>query len=453
MDIPTTPKRQVQFTELDQQLTPPHTAVAKERASGVINIHDHGSCLPIRSFKFNTDTNSKTEEENKPREAMTSQNEELEALRKSEGTTHQSNTNDRPESDVQRWIHGATSSEQRRQRFLSVLHSYYPSNDEFNAARNPFYDPEEDGPYDEWLKYENWEGHCPYDDDDYNPFTDPSKSTEVWQPKIGDEGIENEEDLRMVLKARREHRARSRRFNRRKALYIGSQLDAGVKYQDIDMVQVFVGPEIEGEYDSYSDSDEEEDVEDPKPAAKTEASSAMTNPQTLGGPVLQPIIAAKGIRIFGAHETSWPRGRPRGSKNKKRGRRANKRKRGLDEKNPNSTYKYDADSEDEEPARKKGKKGKWVLSEAGARDEEWRAQTRAAARRDGHVGMDGNYDEDLDEDSESSMPTSSDTDCSSHSSDNTAEAIAVSHVAATNESNTPEERRGLLSRFASFLTG
>ncbi|KAJ8127010.1 hypothetical protein O1611_g6626 [Lasiodiplodia mahajangana] len=472
MDIPTTPKRQGQSAKPNQQLTPPSSA--GEETTAIIDHSSHGPSLPIRCHAIDTDIALEAGEEHKIRrqtipppqlqkqefedksldlqqnrdEIEEDENEKAGVTQESERTTHQRDTYDRPEGAVQRWIYSATSEEQRRKRSAAVRHSTYPSNDVFNAARHPFYDPEEDGEYDDFIKYDMWDGPCPWDDDDYDPRTDPSRSTEVWQPKIGDEGIENEEDLRMVLRARKEDKDRARRFEELKIVFMKSQRDAGVDYADMDMTQVLVGPDIVYEYsDSDDDSDgdsssssssfDSEVVEDPKLAVKEEATSVIANSRVVK------------IKVVGAQDTGSPRrrrlGRPRGSKDKKK-RVSSKRKRGPKKENPNSTYHYDADSEDETPARKKGRKAGW------AGNEPWRAQTRSATRNV-TTGMDGSYDEDPNEDSESSIVSSSENDWSSESSDNTAESLAKSHATEKNEDNGSGEKRSLLSRFASFITG
>lgn len=181
------------------------------------------------------------------------------------------------------------------------------------------------------------------DDDDHSPYTDP-ESTEVWQPKIGDEGIKNEEDLHMVLKSRKEDQTRACR-----------------------------------RYESMYNSDE-------GAAADSE----------IGVLPLQIIHDSNGIRVYGALEEHINDEQPRPKK------KSNKRKR---KGNPNSTYKYESDSEDEKPARKKSRKVEGAAGDADAGDMQWRAQTRAAARRHSHTGMDGSYDADI----ESSPGWSSDS--------------------------------------------
>lgn len=244
----------------------------------------------------------------------------------------------------------------------------------------------------------------------------------------------------MVLKARREHKARSERFNKRKKQVISAQLRAGVKPADIDMTQILFGPEFEsGESDSDYE-DEEEDGEDLEPTVAMKAGPPNTNPQAIGESI-EPTVVTKGIRVFGAEEPSTRRRRKRGTK-KKRGGQSNKRKR-------DSTYKYDGDSEDEEPSRKTGKKRKSATGDANADGDDlhWKAQTRAAARRAGHFGMDGSYDDDK---SKSSAVTVSGTDGSSDLGDDIAGAARGGSVAGGNEGSGLVIRPRLLPLLASL---
>ncbi|KAI0489638.1 hypothetical protein F4859DRAFT_509224 [Xylaria cf. heliscus] len=361
------------------------------------------------------------------------QDQQAAATQQSEGTLRQHDTGGQPKGEVARWLYSSATPEQRRQRFNSLLHGLWPSNDKFNSARNPFYDSEEDGPY-EFFLCENWDGHCPYYDDDYNIFTDPSKSTEVWQPKIGEEGIENEQDLRMVLKARQEHKDRSEAFKKRKYHVVKTQMQAGIEYADVDMLQVFLSPKRQSH---ASDSDYNKKgkeipkltiqippvaTDSPAPKRQLHASDSDYNKQgkerpklTLqippvatdspapGKSTLKHTIAAKGIRVFGSQEPSSRRGRPKGSKNKThRGHKSNKRGRGPND-NLDRTYKHDSGFEDEQPLRKKPKKGKVAAGEDVAGDPVWRAQTRAAARRGQHGGMDGTCEDDNENSTEAAV--------------------------------------------------
>ncbi|KAI1180628.1 hypothetical protein F4777DRAFT_597419 [Nemania sp. FL0916] len=311
----------------------------------------------------------------KPKTFDGSADEQALNTKKSEGTDKPRTKTDPSESEVARWLRNSKNPDQRRERFNAFLHSLWPSDDDFNGARHPFYNPKEDGLYKDFIKYEVWDGDCPYYEDDYDPFTDPARSTEVWQPQIGDEGIENEEDLYMVSKARQEHAARSRNFNKRKDQVIKAYEREGVKYEDMDMTRVLLGPEIESD-----DSDSEDEAQMPK---KTLIRIKVPNTATE-----LPMRGKKG-----GH-----RGRPKGSRNKPKSAGSAKKRKRVD-----STYKDEEDSEDEEPVKKKGKKGKKANIDIAAVSEEWkeqtwRAQTRAAARRAHLMNTDGSFDEDDGED-------------------------------------------------------
>jgi hypothetical protein len=314
-----------------------------------------------------------------------------------------------------------------------------------DAARHPFYDPEEDGLYDDFIKYQIWDGHCPYDDDDYNPYKDPARSIEVWQPKIGEEGIEDEEDLRMVLKARHEQRARSDALRIRKTQVVEAQMRAGVDRAHVDMTQVLFGPEIESD-----DSDsEEEDTGNMPPKIKTETGSTSSHAFP-GNYALQAITTTKGTNAFCGEGASRGRGRPRGSKNKKmRGRLSNKKRKRDPDGHSDGTYKYEGGSEEEEPTRKRGRKGKAATGDSNADNLQWKAQTRAAARRVGYGGMDGIYDEN-DDDTNSPIDTSSGTDQSSDLSDGMTGSTR-SNISGSDEDNGPEQKIRFLSRVASFF--
>ncbi|KAI0969959.1 hypothetical protein F4678DRAFT_142949 [Xylaria arbuscula] len=441
MGDPVTPKKQaLRATPCQLPLTPPPSTVASQKEG--TNVMDYDSSSPIRKLTFDMPMSNqgrdkqenssfpvhhltpnahghKDGEENQATFLPLCENNEREARNRqvslgsgciqddhmnhgqeSEATKEQLDANTQPGGDVKNWIYSAETNEQRRKRFYAVLHSTYPSNDEFNAARHPFYDPDEDDEYGDWLKYQMWEGVCPFDDDDYDPFNDPTRSTEVLEPQIGDEGIEDEKDLRMVLRAREEHRARSKALRKH-----------------IDRVTGQVSTNMSsttGDSDSGSEYDSEEDVEDQEPAVKTEALPTVTNPLRPSNSMIQPLTPAKGIVVFGGDEPKRGRGRPRKHTN---GRKNNKRKRGSREK-PDDAYRYVSDPEDEQHV---GKKRKNTVS---SNDMPWKAQTRAAARRSGPMGMDGCYDIDSDSSTSTSM---------------------------TSETDGDEPRRDLSSRHASFV--
>ncbi|KAI0815893.1 hypothetical protein GGR55DRAFT_699667 [Xylaria sp. FL0064] len=370
MEDPITPQKKILPTALGQVPTPPPSApVSQEAATDTNNSLDYNSPLPIR---------------------------EKQPL----------HTDGGPEGDVKTWIYASDTREKQRERFLSVLHACYPSNDTFNSARHPFYDPEEAGDYEDFIKCQEWDGECPLDDDDYNPLTDPTWSTEVWEPKIGDEGIENEQDLHMVLRARREHKARSEALK--------SQLAQGMSF-------LSVAQEMQlDDSESSSESEKEEKSKDKEAEVCTKAPSDPSHS------TVQPATSAKRVVVFGEEEPSKRRrGQPGKNKKKRRGR---KRKRGS-KANPNDSYRYNSDSEDEKPAIKRAKgKGKGK-EKAAADDTPWKAQTRAAARRTGNMGMDGCYDIDSDNSTASEM------------------------IITAPENDGHEPKKGLFSRFTSFIAG
>ncbi|KAI1631465.1 hypothetical protein F4809DRAFT_657928 [Biscogniauxia mediterranea] len=98
-----------------------------------------------------------------------------------------------------------TDPEERRKKVLNMVHSMYPSDEVFHAARHPLYDVEEHGYYDEFITgymYEGtWNGH----DEDYEYEDDPMHGRDVWEPRIGDDGIDTQEDLDMVLAMREQY--------------------------------------------------------------------------------------------------------------------------------------------------------------------------------------------------------------------------------------------------------
>ncbi|GAW12247.1 hypothetical protein ANO14919_016090 [Xylariales sp. No.14919] len=473
MDDPTTPKKQVQSTAVAQQLTPPTTVAAKEASSadnhqsyvltpsvtrrleyGRTIVQDENSastsCERRVGEPHDTQVSSRSARvqhgQEQPQKGAKKklpdtqlgqdkpevQNQQAMAMRPLDKNKRELDTSDQAEGDIAQWLSSSTSPEQRRRRFNSFLHGLWPSNDEFNAARHPFYDPEEDGLYEDFIKYEEWEGNCPFDDDDYNPFTDPTRSTEVWQPKIGDEGIEDEYDLRMVLKARREHRARSEalKLYRRQGNQlmstdrVGSEITRALlaKSDDSDSNSE---PDPNSGVESGSDGGGGVDIKGPGPAIKTEESSAITNPSLIGDSATNPTTPAKRIVVFGDQKPTSGRGRPRGSKDRRKRRRSTKKKQAQG-RSPDGTYKYNSDSEDEKPIRKRGKRGR---NEASTDDLPWKAQTRAATRRARYTGTDGSCDTDIDGFTSSSEENDFDE-----------------------SSEGQPEKKSLLSRFISFVT-
>ncbi|KAI1755111.1 hypothetical protein F4782DRAFT_552263 [Xylaria castorea] len=398
MSAPSTPQKKVQLIKLEQLPTPPLTAVARTETTGIATHHYHEPGPHVRHLTYKADITQETKKVDENSDPTLRGNGVL------EGKMQQLDKNGQPESEVKLWLHNSRTPEERRRRFNSLLHGLWPSNQEFNEAPNPLYNPKEDGPY-EFFLHQMWGGYCPWFGDDYDLLADPSRSKEVWQPKIGEEGIQDDQDLRMVLKARQEHQVRSEAFKKRKA-----------KYGGMNMLQVLLGPES----DCASDSDNKEEGDKiSKPTVQIGAQSATTNSPLPGKMTLQPTIAAKGIRVFGGQEPSSNRGRPKGSKKR---RKANKRRRRPND-NPNGTYKYDSGSEDERPLHKKAKKDKVAAGKTVAGDPVWQAQTRAAALR---------------------------AQRSSNPSNSTAGATVENNFVTSNE-DTSSKKSGLLSRLTSFM--
>ncbi|KAI0022455.1 hypothetical protein F4780DRAFT_198115 [Xylariomycetidae sp. FL0641] len=96
------------------------------------------------------------------------------------------------------YLDSSPSAEIRYKRCKNLIHSLYGSNAEFHSAKNPFYDEEEDGHYDDWLRTSMYEGEWKCDDDDYDYKQDPMWDQTVWKPKIGDDGIDDSNDLKMI---------------------------------------------------------------------------------------------------------------------------------------------------------------------------------------------------------------------------------------------------------------
>ncbi|RWA14602.1 hypothetical protein EKO27_g527 [Xylaria grammica] len=453
MDDPTTPKKQVQSTPVAQQLTPPTTVARRKPQVPTTTRNEnsastscerrvgepHDTQVSSRSARVQHGQEQPQQEAEKTlpdtqlgQDKPEAQNQHPMAMRPLDKKKRELDTNDQAEGDIAQWLSSSTSPEQRRRRFNSFLHGLWPSNDEFNAARHPFYDPEEDGLYEDFIKYEEWDGHCPFDDDDYNPFTDPTRSTEVWQPKVGDEGIEDEYDLRMVLKARREHRARSEalRLYRRQGNQlmstdrVGSEITRALLAESDDS-DSNSEPDPNSGVESGSDGGGGVDIKGSGPAIKTEESSAITNLSLIGDSATEPTTPAKRIIVFGDQKPTGGRGRPRGSKDRRKRRRSTKKKQ-AQRHSPDGTYKYNSDSEDEKPIRKRGKRGR---NEASTDDLPWKAQTRAATRRAGYTGTDGSCDTDIDGFTSSSEENNFDE-----------------------RSEGEPEKKSLLSRFISFAT-
>ncbi|KAI1488243.1 hypothetical protein F5X96DRAFT_685685 [Biscogniauxia mediterranea] len=98
-----------------------------------------------------------------------------------------------------------TDPEERRKKVLNMVHSMYPSDEVFHAARHPLYDVEEHGYYDEFITGYMYEGTWNGYDEDYEYEDDPMHGRDVWEPRIGDDGIDTQEDLDMVLAMREQY--------------------------------------------------------------------------------------------------------------------------------------------------------------------------------------------------------------------------------------------------------
>ncbi|KAI8629398.1 hypothetical protein F5Y19DRAFT_80800 [Xylariaceae sp. FL1651] len=473
MDTPVTPKRQATFPQPVQPLTQPAT-ISKKQTDGILN-HDKIVSTVSRTMRDTPELRFCGQEQTHSYPVLHTQQEQ-QALRflpnnllfqPSQERIHEQiqdqpkqiklqqeeveEQNNEPESEIRNWLVASTSREQRSQRFQCLLHSLWPSNEDFHGARNPMYDAEEEGiTHEEFVKYRMWDGHCPVDDEDYDRAADPTWSTHIWQPQIGDDGIDNEEDLRIVLKMRQEHQARTEAFKKRRVRVIEAQLRAGIKLADVDMSQVLFGPDIESSGTEYEEEEEaegrKEGVRDAAPEDETKGGYIAATSTSSSVPVPQPTISAKGIGVFQGQRSNNKRGRPRGSKNKKTGRKASKRKR---DKHGDNAFKVDSDSEDEQPARKRGKGA--VTTAGGVDNDNWKATTRSAAKRGDYGGMDGAYEGD-DLHTDSITNTDSETTASSLS-DSSDGVVGVGGPSVFSESDhsSGSEKKGFLSRLAAII--
>ncbi|KAI0204753.1 hypothetical protein F4808DRAFT_474106 [Astrocystis sublimbata] len=431
MSNPSTPKKQLAVAKVEQFLTPPLSAT-NHGTTEQIEPGSHVRRLKFDDSGLHQGIKREGEEDGPSQSRWTPSASEasapVPATQRLPDRTRGPEDNGQPQSEVRRWLDSSKTPEQNRNRFLTFLHSLYPSNDAFYSAGHPLYDPEEDGPEEFFLR-QVWDGHCPHYDDDYDPTKDPSQSKELWQPQIGDEAIENDEDLGIVLRARAKHQARSRALKKCRDRFIHTQMQAGVKYADIDWLQFFANPRMDSDGSSSEYETDSSDSEVEKTAIKKESSPSVTLPVLPDKSVLQPTITTKGIRVFGGRERTSSRGRPQGSKNKK----PRKRKRGKY--NPNGTYKDSGDEEDHISFHKKSK----FAAKSNPDDSVWRAQTRAAARRTEH-GMDGAYESDAAEDYIGAISGEDQL------SDSVGGPKATREIIGNNESNS------LLSRFTSSLS-
>jgi hypothetical protein len=147
MGVPTTPQKQATSFEVVQQVTPPATVVKNDTTIGsLVDQQDQHLVSTIRRLTFDPPrTPQKVEQEladlaptlweddvKQPEErcGQEVQNQNLVVIRQ-RGSMKQK---DEPQSEVKRWIYSSKSPEQRRQRFYSMLHGLWPSNDEFSTS-------------------------------------------------------------------------------------------------------------------------------------------------------------------------------------------------------------------------------------------------------------------------------------------------------------------------------
>ncbi|KAI1328305.1 hypothetical protein F5Y16DRAFT_398479 [Xylariaceae sp. FL0255] len=279
---PATPKK-VSFSDTVQEMTPPPTVLKDTKLSDAQNdglASTTSKKTPVIRLLL-TPKKEQNEEAKAKDQQQPSLPEKVILAKEKEGG--------REKTEIHKWLDTSTSREQRRERFYTLLHATYPNDEEFNCARNPFYDSDNDEglTHEEWVMFNFWEGPWPFHDDDYDPITNPFFSREVWEPKIGDAGIENETDVRMVLKMREEHEARGAAIKKRKDKVIKAQKKAGVKHSDVDLTRVYFGPdkvdpsEFESYYETETDHDAiaTETLEHEGPAVKEETSLDMAQPK------------------------------------------------------------------------------------------------------------------------------------------------------------------------------
>ncbi|KAI1074024.1 hypothetical protein F5B20DRAFT_596660 [Whalleya microplaca] len=157
---------------------------------------------------------------------------------------------------TRKWLSSFKDRDERRKHFLALLHCMYPSDEEFNSWRHPFYGGiEEDGPYDDWYKAQMRKGGVDIDDPNYNDGKGLCLSKEVYEPKIGDEGIEDEVALGFMLKIRA---ARIEKMDQIRRAREAAHLD---EYTD-DSVEEDEEEEDEEEEDEEEEDEEEEDEEE-----------------------------------------------------------------------------------------------------------------------------------------------------------------------------------------------
>ncbi|KAI1744253.1 hypothetical protein F4680DRAFT_444283 [Xylaria scruposa] len=168
MSAPSTPQKQAQPVKLEQLLpTPPPTAVARKETTHSATHHFHEPGPHVRRLTY--DVTQKVEKVDESSDPTLYEDDSVK-----QAHTQQLDKNGRPQNEVKLWLSSPSDPDERQRRFDIFLHGLLPSDEEFNLLR----------------------------------------SNEVWEPKIGEEGIENEQDIRIVLKAREEQRVRSEAFKK-----------------------------------------------------------------------------------------------------------------------------------------------------------------------------------------------------------------------------------------------
>ncbi|KAI1258365.1 hypothetical protein F5Y18DRAFT_366155 [Xylariaceae sp. FL1019] len=196
-------------------------------------------------------------------------------------------------------------------------------------------------------------------------------STEIWQPEVGDYGIENQEDLGMISEMRRQHHAVAKAHARRRDQVISAGKKAGVKLGQIDMTRVFLGPEIDFSEDECEDGDNDEYDQ-----LSAELAEPAVSIETIAANNATTMIHSK-LKIS---QTS-----------SKVGKRKIKRRRHKSD--DDATVRDDMNSDDmnsddeSEPGRKRVKK---TLTTNSRPTGQWRARTRSGST--GVGGLDGSDD-------------------------------------------------------------
>ncbi|KAI0485189.1 hypothetical protein GGR56DRAFT_669677 [Xylariaceae sp. FL0804] len=231
------------------------------------------------------------------------------------------------------YIDSSASDEQRGQRLRNSLHAMYPSDDKF-VSYETFISArgEEDNnrSYERWYRKMLYRPEYQDTDSDYDLDEDPVYSKDGWQPKIGDAGIDTQEDLDMVLgsRARREGMEHAIEKRRSKVFRHGGH---GEEQKEL---QVFVGHCSASEDSTWTDSSAS-DSDDSAPPSATMPESALAQSQDQQ----QKQKSSK----RGGNGRGRGRGRGRGSGSSHR-RAARSRGGKKKSNNPNASYKPGAES-------------------------------------------------------------------------------------------------------------